>query len=117
MADGKVDPDKYDEMAVKIVEVWASTIDAFLQEFITKGRANDRLGCTIACARISQAGRMMSEDFLAVAKSFIESETELKAAANAATQTITMIDGQLKAIKAGLSVSAARAATPDRSLS
>jgi hypothetical protein len=61
------------------VELWASTLDALLQEMVAKTKANDTLGAAVAAARLAQYGTMCDQYFRAIAEGLAASETDLKA--------------------------------------
>lgn len=69
-----------------MVEVWASMTDALLQEFLEKCTTGDRLGSALISVKLAQLGYMLMNYFKEVGESFIDGETELKAARQAVKQ-------------------------------
>ena len=86
MADKKdVAPGVVFEKAARLrVEFWASTIDAFFQDFLDKAGDNDKLGTIVAAARLAQLGECISREYEANCGGLCESKTEVKAAQQAA---------------------------------
>ncbi len=98
MADKEVRELEYAEVAAKKrVEFWASTVDAFLQEFLEKAKVDDRLGTIVAAARLAQIGSAISEEYIASLKSLVDSDTELKVAQQAAAQVVTLVNKNTEA--------------------
>ncbi len=76
--------------AEKRVQFWASTMDAFLQDFMDKAKANDTLGTIVASARLAQLGAAISDEYQANCRALVESETELKVAQQACSLVVKM---------------------------
>lgn len=79
------------ETARKMIEVWASTTDALLQDWLEKGNSEDRLGMGLTSAKLAQLGMMMSSYFKDVCEEFCEGPTETKAANQAIAQVDDII--------------------------
>ena len=95
--------DRTTQVATKMVEVWASTVDALLQKWLEKGKANDRLGLALTSYQLAQVALMMMRYFQEVGEQFIDGQTEAKAAAQAVDQADTMIRRAMKAAGIGSS--------------
>lgn len=89
--------------AKRMVEVWASTTDALLQEWLEKGEANDRLGAAIASVRLAQLSLMMMNYFKEVGENFLQGETEVKAAQQAVRLMDTTVRRAMAAVGVGSS--------------
>lgn len=89
MADEKVKD--YGAIATKMVEVWASTIDALLQQWLEQGKSEDRLGLTLTSFQLSQVGLMLMNYFRRVGEEFVHGETEMKAGRQAVEQIEGMV--------------------------
>ena len=74
----------YQKTAEERVSFWASSVDAFFQEFIAMARNDDRLGTIVASARLAQLGQCLKEEYQETASELCESDTELRAAQQAA---------------------------------
>jgi hypothetical protein len=83
MADEEVTDSVHTAKARKMVELWASTVDALLQEFLEKGQAEDRLGTAIVSVRLAQVGLMMQWYFQECGETLLSGKTELAAATQA----------------------------------
>ncbi len=109
------------DRARRAMEVWASTYDAFFQDFMEKGLANDALGSAIAAARIAQLSSYCMAEFHAMAELLVDGNTAIRACNEAAMAVIAMVDKQLKAIYpdrfSGDSAAPDTAPCPDRTLS
>ena len=81
--------------AEKMIRVFASSIDAALQEWLAKGRDDDRLGTVISSMRVAQAGAMMSQYFQDIAERFIHGPTEIRAANEASANMAVILKGLL----------------------
>lgn len=95
MATNEVDEAEFafDHKAAKTrVEFWASTVDAFLQDFIEKAASNDRLGTLVACARLAQLGAAISDEYKASCGELCDSPTELKVAQQACGLVVDMVN-------------------------
>lgn len=78
-------------IATRLVEVFASTADALLQQWLEQGQANDRLGMALTSVKIAQLGLLLTNYFKAVGEDFIDGQTELKAARQAVKQLDDMV--------------------------
>ncbi len=76
----------------KRVEFFASTMDAFLQDFRAKAEANDRLGSIVACARLAQLAGGMSQEYQAFTGALIDSPTEQKVGQQACELVVDLIN-------------------------
>ena len=74
------------------VQFWASTVDAFLQDFLAKAKANDRLGLIVAASRLAQLGAAMAQEYMASVNEFCESSTELKVAQQQCSMVVKMVN-------------------------
>lgn len=93
------------EKSRELVEMWASMTDAFLQEWLAKAAAADRLGSVIASIKLAQLGRMIELYFKDMGKEFIQSPTELKAARQAVEQVHAQVAARVAAFHGGEPVS------------
>jgi hypothetical protein len=80
------------QVATKRIEFFASTMDAFLQDFLEKAVADDKLGTIVASARLAQLGQAISDEYIANIEALVSSDTELKVAQQAASLTIAMVN-------------------------
>lgn len=87
-----------EEVTVKRVEFFASTLDAFFQDFLEKSKANDRLGSIVACARLAQLAHGMYEEYAANTAAIIDSDTEVKVAQQACTLVGKMMDDNARGL-------------------
>lgn len=83
---------KYEGAAMHRTRFWASTADAFLQDFLAKAKANDRLGLIVAAARLAQLANSMEQEYTASVHEFIESSTECKVAQQQCTMVVKMVN-------------------------
>lgn len=90
MANEKVETNT-ERLGRRMVEVWASTVDALLQQWLEQGKAGDRLGMALTSAKLAQVGNMMTRYFKGVCEDFCEGETEVKAARQAVEQVDAMV--------------------------
>ncbi len=74
------------------VEFWASTMDAFLQDFMRSAVSNDRLGTVIACARLAQLGDALSQEYRGNVLGLVDSDTELKVAQQACRLVVDLVN-------------------------
>ena len=105
--------------AKKRVEFWASTMDAFLQDFLEKASADDRLGTIVASARLAQLGAALSEEYEITVNELTDSPTEAKVAQQACEHVVKLCNGNSDAciaLRDGTEGPATEPA-PDRSLS
>lgn len=72
--------------AQKLVETWASIVDAGLQDFMAKGKVNDRQGAALAALRLYQAAKMLSGYFQEVGCDMLNTEAEVATAKEAVEQ-------------------------------
>jgi len=107
----------------KVVELFASTADAFLQEFKDALDSNDRKAVIVASARLSQFGSTMSAFFLGGTQAACKSTDDIATANSVCKQTYKMVHDRLNAIAgkevdepADLSPYPALPAAPDRKL-
>ena len=102
MADKEVDEKARTlKLARAVVGVFASTMDALLQEWLEKGEADDRLGMAIVSARLAQAGHMLTYHFKGIGEGLLDGDTEVKAANQAVQQTGEMLQRALKVAAGG----------------
>lgn len=80
-----------EDKAKRLCETWASIVDAQLQDFLTKGSVNDKLGAALAAFRLSQAAKMLSDYFKEIGGDIISSETELRACREAVEQMYELV--------------------------
>lgn len=104
MADEKVGP-KADEKTLKLtrdmISVWASTLDALLQQWYECGKNEDRLGMALTSVRLAQVGHMLTAYFKDVGQEFINGKTELKAAREAISHADYQLRKQLADVGIG----------------
>lgn len=108
----------------KVIELWASTADAFLQDFKKALEDNDLEGIIVASARLSQFGSTLSAFFLGGTQAACNRRPDHVGVANkACKQTYDMIHSRLDAIAgktvtepAELSTIPALPVAPDRKL-
>jgi hypothetical protein len=105
--------------AKKRAEFLASCIDSFLQDFLDRGAANDRLGTIIAASRLAQMGQVLVEEFQANANQLIEGTTDVVAATRAAKIVLDMVNKNGDECRRLIGESSVpdTVPTPDRSLS
>lgn len=84
-------------IATRLIEVFASTADALLQDWLDKGKANDRLGMALTSVKVAQLGLMLTNYFKAVGEDLLDGNTEVKAAQQAVVQLDTMVRRALAA--------------------
>ena len=106
------------KMARSVIEVWTSTLDALLQEWLEKGDSNDRLGVAIASARLAQTAAMMSAYFKNLCEDLCTGETDVRASNQAIGQVTAMITRAMEANGVGRNESPglALSAPPDQTL-
>lgn len=85
----------------KMVEVWASAMDALLQELMAAGESNDKLAAGIATTKLALLGSMMMVYFKKLSGAFIESPTEQRAAREAAERLGNTVVKAMKAAGVG----------------
>ena len=102
MADEEV-KDDHAKTAERMIEVWASTVDALLQQWLEQGRVNDRLGVAITSFRLSQLGLMLMNYFKMVGQEFISGPTEVRAAEQAVEHMDTTVRRAMAAAGIGKS--------------
>lgn len=102
--------------ATDMVQVWASTADALLQDWLEKGKANDRLGTALASVRIAQLGLMLTNYFKEVGEEFLRGDTEVKAAQQAVAQLDTTVRRAMNAVGIGSRAAQVAAAETDPSM-
>lgn len=117
MADEKVENPSH-RVGRRMVEVWASTVDALLQDWLEQGIRGDRLGMALTSAKLAQVGYMMTRFFKEVSGNFCEGETETKAANQAISQVDAMVRRAMAAAGVGGAEQTGQApvAKPDTSL-
>ena len=98
--------------ARRMVEVWASTVDALLQQWLEQGKASDRLGMALTSAKLAQVGHMIEKYFKEVSETFCEGPTECKAANQAIEQVDAMVRRAMEAAGVGKSASTELASVP-----
>jgi hypothetical protein len=74
------------------VAFWASTIDAFLQDFLEKAEKDDELGTIVACARLAQLGAAISDEYTANCAALVSSDTEQKVAQQACGLVVELVN-------------------------
>ncbi len=117
MASDKVKDDRYEKALRSRVEFWASTMDAFLQEYVSKCVGGDGLGTIVATARLAQLGACIGEEFQSICNALISSDTENKVANQGAVLTLKMVNDNGESIYLMKNGESAPDAVPDRSLS
>jgi hypothetical protein len=80
------------ESSKKRIEFLASCADKFMQDFLAKALADDRLGSIVACARLAQLGAVLCAEYEANCNSLIDSETEKKVADQATEAVVRMVN-------------------------
>lgn len=85
----------------QMVAFWASAVDAFLQDFLMMAERNDRMGCAVAAARMSQAASYMSEDFHHLANNLAHSDKEEEILNESAKAVVDMCQRHMKSIASG----------------
>jgi hypothetical protein len=100
MANEKVETSN-ERIGRRMVEVWASTVDALLQQWLEQGKREDRLGMAITSAKLAQVGFMMTRFFKQVCEEFCDGDTEVKAARQAIEQVDAMIRRAMAAAGVG----------------
>lgn len=106
----------YDVSIVKKrAEFWASSVDAFLQDFLDKATKNDRLGAIVACARLAQLGSAISQEYRANCGNLVNSPTELKVAQQACSLVVEMVNRNGEQCGLTKAVVPATTPQPDRS--
>jgi hypothetical protein len=103
---------KATKAATKMVEVWASTMDALLQQWLEQGKAEDRLGMALTSYKLAQLGLMVMRYFQQVGSEFIEGPTEAKAARQAVEQLDEMVRRAMKAAGIGAGEQASQESDP-----
>jgi hypothetical protein len=116
MSDKEKDLWVHENAAKKRIEFFASSLDAFLQDFLEKAVADDRLGCILAAARLAQLGGAIQQEYLANCKGLMESDTELVMAQRAAEQVVKMVNRNGEECNV-VKEPSAQEAVPDRTLS
>lgn len=106
------------KIARRMIEVWTSTLDALMQEWLEKGDDDDRLGVAIASAKLSQTGAMMSAYFRNLCEELCTGKTDLKASNQAIGQVAAMITRAMEASGVGRKETPglALSAPPDQTL-
>ncbi len=92
MADSEVAIIRDPAVLMTRVEFWASTMDAFLQDFLEKANSNDRLGTIVACARLAQLGHAIAQEYKANFGNLCDSDTELKVAQQACNMVVDLVN-------------------------
>ncbi len=108
---------KYRAALKKRVEFFASSLDAFLQDFTEKSCDGDKLGSIVAAARLAQLGMAIMDEYGDISAGLIESNTEFKASAQAAERVATMTEKNGDECYAMVHEVPPDGASPDRSLS
>jgi hypothetical protein len=99
------------------VEFFASTLDAFLQDFVEKANSDDRLGALVACSRLAQLGSVIRDEYMENVYSLAESATEMRVAQQAAHLVVEMVNRNGEQCGLAKEDVPATTPTPDRSLS
>lgn len=81
--------------AKKMLETWASILDAALQEWFAAGVVNDRIRTAVASVKVAQVGTMLMAQFKDLGENLLESETELNAARRAVSLTHKMVSERI----------------------
>ena len=84
--------------SLRVIELFASTVDAMLQEFKIALETNDRQAIIAASSRLAQASSTMSAFFLGGAKAACENSEDIALANKMTKQTYDMMHRRLDAI-------------------
>ena len=103
------------EATKKRVEFFASSLDAFLQDFLEKANESDHLGALVAAARVAQMAGALSQEYLAIARRLAQSETEVRAAQQATKLVCDMVNRNGEQIGLEKETVPASAPSPDSS--
>ncbi len=116
MTDKVLDPDN---LSGRMVEFWASSVDALLQEFIAAVLDGDRMKVVLAGARVAQLAASMADWFKEGTVGLVITKKEMGDAQAACAQVAKMASGQLNRIyklKVDADEEPKLTAKPDRAL-
>lgn len=86
------------EATLERTKFYASSLDAFMQDFLEKAMGNDRLGTIVAAARVAQMATAVAQENLRYCVGLIQSATEQKAAQQAAVLVVDMVNANARVV-------------------
>jgi len=81
-----------EKRSIKRTEFFASSMDAFLQDFNRAAGSNDALGSIVAAARIAQLSQAISDEFCGIISELVVSPTEQKVAQQQCSMVVDMLN-------------------------